>query len=227
MTAQTQPAQPEALRLVIDDLRTSHRLATSGKWTKGSSTHETVSIQPEREPYHIASFRHANDAAFCDAAHLHLPKLLDAFERQHARIAELEADGPQVERGERGDGEPWLGTMRQAWEDAKQAAEVEAKEVDRLREHIRLQSIVIKQHEEATEQLCEQLAGVGVTCNQLEAELTQLRKSKPQCEWTYNDEYFHWQTSCGNAHQFGDGGIHDNKYSHCPYCGGGIGEKTP
>lgn len=61
----------------------------------------------------------------------------------------------------------------------------------------------------------------------LEAELAQLRESKPQCERTYNDEYFHWHTGCGNAHQFGDGGIHDNKYSHCPYCGGGIGEKTP
>ncbi|QIL68911.1 hypothetical protein G7048_19095 [Diaphorobacter sp. HDW4B] len=57
--------------------------------------------------------------------------------------------------------------------------------------------------------------------------LAQLRESKPQCEWTYNDDYFHWQTSCGHAHLFGDGGIHDNKYSHCPYCGGGIGEKKP
>ena len=57
-------------------------------------------------------------------------------------------------------------------------------------------------------------------------QLAQLRESKPQCEWTYKDEYFHWQTSCDNAYQFTDGGIKENSFTHCPYCGGGIGEKT-
>ena len=192
MTAQTQPAQPEALRLATlfdtecatlfdtyaaakllrrlhaenEQLRSAMNIPTI---EKGSQ--DWLSSDPAIA-WHLID-RHADNWAdiglmmqeYVDA------QKLSAVQRLEARIAYLEANGPQVERGERADGGPWFGTMRQAWEDAKRAAEVEAKEVDRLREHIRLQSIVIKQHEEATEQLCEQLAGVGVTCNQLEAEL--------------------------------------------------------
>ena len=50
-----------------------------------------------------------------------------------SQISELESNGPQVKRGEHGDGAPWFGTMRQAWEDTQQAAAAEANEVDRLR----------------------------------------------------------------------------------------------
>lgn len=87
-----QIAEPQSqLSLIIQDLRAQHSLATPGMWTRGSTSHQTVSERQGHEPYHVADFRHANDAAFCDLAHRHVPTLLDELERQHARIAELEA----------------------------------------------------------------------------------------------------------------------------------------
>jgi uncharacterized protein YciI len=41
--------------------------------------------------------------------------------------------GPQVQRGENDDGSPWISTMREAWEDAIQAAASEARSADALR----------------------------------------------------------------------------------------------
>lgn len=43
-----------------------------------------------------------------------------------AEIERLRAHGPQVQRGTSDDGTPWMGTMREAWEDAVQAARHES-----------------------------------------------------------------------------------------------------
>ena len=43
------------------------------------------------------------------------------------------------------------------------------------------------------------------------------------CKWKLNDpDYGVWDTGCGNEHQFYDGGIDDNSYEYCPYCGGEV-----
>lgn len=68
---------------VIATLRELHADSTQGKWCKGISSHHTVSKRDGMEPYKIAEFRHAADAAFCDYAHANIPTLLD-------RIASLE-----------------------------------------------------------------------------------------------------------------------------------------
>lgn len=40
-----------------------------------------------------------------------------------------------------------------------------------------------------------------------------------KCEWICdNDEGIH-DTGCNNAHCFEAGGIEENKYAYCPYCG--------
>ena len=63
--------------------------------------------------------------------------------------------------------------------------------------------------------------------NTLEAEL---EKRDGFCEWKLND-YFHeddyYDTSCGETGCFMEGGIKDNNYKYCPYCGKEIKEITP
>jgi hypothetical protein len=43
-----------------------------------------------------------------------------------AELEELRKNGPVIRRGSRGDGVPWMGTMREVLEDYKQAAHIEA-----------------------------------------------------------------------------------------------------
>ena len=46
-----------------------------------------------------------------------------------------------------------------------------------------------------------------------------------RCEWTIDDpDYGVWDAACGNQHRFEDGGIEDNIFEFCPYCGGEIVE---
>lgn len=69
---------------VVADLRALHAQTTQGVWGKGRSTHESVSRYPNAPPYHVADFRHANDASFIDACHEHLPAILDELEALRA-----------------------------------------------------------------------------------------------------------------------------------------------
>ena len=59
------------------------------------------------------------------------------------------------------------------------------------------------------------------------AELQELTQEK-SCVWTdENDGYFDgYKTACGQIQYFDNGGISDNKYKFCPYCGGKI-DYTP
>jgi hypothetical protein len=57
-----------------------------------------------------------------------------------------------------------------------------------------------------------------------------------KCKWEkevvyggYSDDFNDdndvvWKTSCGNTHTFEEGGVVDNLYRFCPYCGGDIDE---
>lgn len=38
------------------------------------------------------------------------------------------------------------------------------------------------------------------------------------CTWSWDIDGF-YETICGNAHIFIHGGLADNKYKYCPYCG--------
>lgn len=42
------------------------------------------------------------------------------------------------------------------------------------------------------------------------------------CEWKYDSYHHKWDTECGTAYQFMEGGRKDNDYRYCPYCGGRI-----
>ena len=59
------------------------------------------------------------------------------------------------------------------------------------------------------------------------AELAGLTQEK-SCVWiNENDGYFDgYKSACGQIQYFGEGGISDNKYKFCPYCGGKI-DYTP
>ena len=39
------------------------------------------------------------------------------------------------------------------------------------------------------------------------------------CEWTHNDDDGYWDTSCGNAWRFDDGGPKENNMNFCHCCG--------
>ena len=69
---------------LIKDLRGLHAQTTQGVWGEGRSTHETVARYPNAPAYHVAEFRHANDASFIDACHEHLPAILDELEALRA-----------------------------------------------------------------------------------------------------------------------------------------------
>lgn len=43
------------------------------------------------------------------------------------------------------------------------------------------------------------------------------------CEWVlYDDDHGLWETECVNVHAFTEGGVLENDYKFCPYCGGEI-----
>ncbi len=43
------------------------------------------------------------------------------------------------------------------------------------------------------------------------------------CTWEYQDEGdSYWDTECGQAQYFEHGGVIENHYKYCPYCGGKI-----
>ena len=86
----TSTEQP-SLTAIIRDLRESHARTSPGAWGKGATTHETVSRAEGLEPYKVAEFRHANDAQFCDLAHVFVPRLLSEIEALQSRVNELEA----------------------------------------------------------------------------------------------------------------------------------------
>ena len=51
---------------------------------------------------------------------------------------------------------------------------------------------------------------------------------RDKCMWErMSDDCYIYDTQCGNTHEFQSGGLADSQFTHCPYCGGGIGEKTP
>lgn len=43
---------------------------------------------------------------------------------------------------------------------------------------------------------------------------------KKTCHWKEDSDGFCYETGCGNAHVFIDGGPKENNYKYCPYCGG-------
>ncbi len=90
----TSTEQP-SLAAIIRDLRESHARTSPGAWGKGATTHETVSRAEGLEPYKVAEFRHANDAQFCDLAHVFVPRLLSEIEALQSRVQELEASQAQ------------------------------------------------------------------------------------------------------------------------------------
>ena len=87
-----------SLAAIIHDLRESYARTSPGTWGKGATTHETVSRAEGREPYKVAEFRHANDAQFCDLAHVFVPRLLSEIEALQSRVQEVEATNTEVEK---------------------------------------------------------------------------------------------------------------------------------
>ena len=66
---------------MIRELSGAFENSTKGMWKKGQTSHETVTQRPESSiNYHIGEFYHANDAAFCEMAHKHMPAILSALE---------------------------------------------------------------------------------------------------------------------------------------------------
>jgi uncharacterized Zn-finger protein len=49
-------------------------------------------------------------------------------------------------------------------------------------------------------------------------------KKQGMCTWK-EDEDGHWWTDCKHIHSFFDGGVDDNEYLYCPYCGAVINEE--
>ncbi|WP_431509792.1 hypothetical protein [Variovorax sp. DAIF25] len=94
--------QAPPLADIVHDLRGLHAQATPGVWSKGQTTHHTVSRVDGLPPYRIAEFHHAKDASFCDAAHMFLPTILAALEARDAEIAALTKERDDARRAKTG-----------------------------------------------------------------------------------------------------------------------------
>ena len=66
---------------IITGMKEALAASTQGIWTKGSTTHDTVCNSDSLTSYPIATFKHSDDAQFCDIAHNHLPAVLKELER--------------------------------------------------------------------------------------------------------------------------------------------------
>ena len=49
------------------------------------------------------------------------------------------------------------------------------------------------------------------------------------CVWTWQDDWDcpYWETACGEAFVFTDGGPAENRCKFCPYCGKKLAEVIP
>ena len=47
-----------------------------------------------------------------------------------------------------------------------------------------------------------------------------LREHSKKCKWSYDEDHDKQDTSCGKAFSFEHGGILDNSFKYCPFCGG-------
>ena len=66
-------------------------------------------------------------------------------------------------------------------------------------------------------------AHLNVPAQALENAAQRLRDlDKPDCVWTNGDSDEEFETSCGHAFTFIDGGISDNNCNFCQYCGGSV-----
>lgn len=85
---------------IIHDLHVLHDATTKGEWRKGATTHETVAIDEKGKSYHVASFRHAADAAFVDAAHRFIKPVLDELARLRTTVGKEVYEGAAKVRAE-------------------------------------------------------------------------------------------------------------------------------
>lgn len=50
-----------------------------------------------------------------------------------------------------------------------------------------------------------------------------LEPARPEsCRWTHDEDSGIWNTACGEAHLFEEGGPAENEHRFCPYCGGAL-----
>jgi uncharacterized Zn-finger protein len=63
----------------------------------------------------------------------------------------------------------------------------------------------------------------------LDALEAELEKKSDTCEWDgeYSCDCNYYETSCNHNFTFIDGGISDNNFKYCPYCGKEIEEIIP
>ena len=60
---------------------------------------------------------------------------------------------------------------------------------------------------------------------ELDALQGQLDRLTQPCAWFYDEEHDKFDTGCQHEFAFADGGIEDNEFKHCPFCGGPIEER--
>ena len=89
-------------------------------------THRQCSY--DDEPYATHAYEHPVEPLKDEAAAM--------IESLSAQVVQLQQHGPQVQRGVDGDGKPWMGTMREAWQDAQTAANAEAELADEARKQV-------------------------------------------------------------------------------------------
>lgn len=89
---------PAQARELANSLTENFKASTQGTWGKGASTHETVARNFDQQKYKIADFRHADDAQFCDTAHLLAPKISEVLLALANQVEALTAENANVLR---------------------------------------------------------------------------------------------------------------------------------
>ncbi len=66
----------------------------------------------------------------------------------------------------------------------------------------------------------------GIRCPMCDYEISECQcedrygtKMMEYCTWKHDEWHDKWDTSCGQGHQFMEGGPRENFYVYCPYCG--------
>lgn len=90
-----------------------------------------------------------------------------------------------------------------------------------MKEAIETKSDVYGLHPETEKRMLDAMNALEKHAGEMKPRMTPIQSGTKDCEWTQVcEDYF--DTACGKFFEFSDGGVADNGFEFCPFCGGHI-----